>query len=308
MDERMSRRTIPIVMDEGALSDAALKSAAQTAVHDPAGYSHAGESGAPVAAPAPVFLHVAGHPISEADIAREMQMHRSQSPHEARREAAHTLVVRELVRLECARLEIKAEPENGETADEALVRQLLEREIETPVPDVDAIGNYYAANRERLHHPDRVLVRHILLAAAPGDSNARLKAMQRGEALIAELRAEPDRFGEFAMRHSACPSKEQGGELGWLERGDTVPEFDRQLFMLREGLAGLTVETRYGHHVVHVNAIERGETLVLEEATPVIAAYLETQSKQNAIHDYMLQLQERYPVEGLDQYDTTASL
>ena len=308
MDDRKTHRAIPIVMDEGALSEAAAKSAAHGADHDLAGHSHAGGLGAPVPAPAPVFLHVAGHPISEAEIAREMQMHRAQSPHEARREAAQTLVIRELVRLECVRLEIEPEPENGETADEALVRQLMEREIETPTPDADAIQHYYAANRERLHHPDRVLVRHILLAAAPGDTSARLRAMQRGETLIAELRTEPDRFGEFAMRHSACPSQEHGGALGWLERSDTVPEFDRQLFMLREGLAGLTVETRYGHHVVHVDAIERGETLVLEEAAPVIAAYLETQSKQNAIHDYLLQLQERYPVEGLDQYDTTASL
>ena len=149
-------------------------------------------------------------------------------------------------------------------------------------------------------------MRHILLAATPSDSGARMRASQFGEELIGELREHPERFAEFAMRHSACPSRDQGGELGWIERGQTTPEFDRQLFMLRPGLAGLTVETRYGHHVVLLDEIERGEQLGYDEAASKIASYLETQVKQNAIHQYLQILQERYTVQGLDEMETAA--
>ncbi|WP_374359059.1 peptidylprolyl isomerase [Thermomonas sp.] len=286
----ISNRAIPIVMDAGALSDASVKAAS----HD-----HADDPSQPLAGPAPVFVMVGDTPIDEAEIAREMQFHRADNPHDARQAAATTLVIRELVRRECERLQLAVEALDGETEDEARVRALVDAEVPLPAADDAALLQYFEANRARLHHPDAIRVRHILLAAAPSDIAARRRAQQTGEELIGALRAEPDRFIEFAMRHSACPSRDQGGELGWIERGDTVPEFDRQLFMLKPGFAGLTVETRYGHHVVEVLERVDGEPLSFEDARDRITAYLETQAQQNALHQYLHILAQRYGVEGI---------
>jgi peptidyl-prolyl cis-trans isomerase C len=52
--------------------------------------------------------------------------------------------------------------------------------------------------------------------------------------------------------------------------------------------------------VVQVDAIERGEPLSFDEAQPRIAAYLEAQVRQNAIHQYLQLLAERYGVRGLE--------
>lgn len=290
----MASRAIPIVMDAGSLSEAAAKATADAHAH-----THGDDPSLPLAGPAPVFVMVGDTPIDEAEIAREMQFHRSPNPHEARQSAATTLVVRELVRRECERLQLPVEAVDGETEDEARVRVLVDHEVALPATDEAALRQYYEANRARLHHPDRIRVRHILLAAAPADIAARQRAQLQGEELIGALRQEPDRFIEFAMRHSACPSRDQGGELGWIERGDTVPEFDRQLFMLRPGLAGLTVETRYGHHVVEVLERVDGEPLSFEDARDRITAYLETQAQQNALHQYLHMLAQRYGVEGI---------
>ncbi|MBN8499628.1 MAG: peptidylprolyl isomerase [Sphingomonadales bacterium] len=289
----MTRRTIPVVMDAGALSEAAVK-ASLTSHHD-----HEDDRSQSIPGPAPVFVRVAGIPIDESEIAREMQFHRSSSPHEARQAAATTLVIRELVARECERLGLVIKAVDGETGDEARVRVLLADSLMVPDADEAAVRQYYEANRSKLHHPDRIRVRHILIAAPPSDIKARLRAQQLGEELIGALRSEPERFIEFAMRHSVCPSRDQGGDLGWIERGDTVPEFDRQLFMLNPGLAGLTVETRYGHHVVEVQERVDGEPLSLEEARTRIIAYLETQTRQNAVHQYLRILAESYGVEGI---------
>lgn len=297
-------RDIPIVMAPGALSEAArAQTTAETHAHD-----HADAAAQPLPGPVPVTLRVAGTGISEADIAREMQHHRAASPQQSRVEAARALVVRELLRCEAERLGLPAEvaPVDGETLEEACIRMLIEREVITPEPDEAACRRYYERNRDRLRHPDRLRVRHILLAAAPNDSGARTRACQLGEELIADLRGHPERFTEFAMRHSACPSRDEGGELGWVERGQTTPEFDRQLFMLRPGLAGLTIESRYGHHVVSVNEIARGTAMGFDEAAGKIAAYLETQVKQNALHQYLQILRERHPVTGLDELEAAA--
>lgn len=288
-------RAIPVVMDAGALSDAAR---AQAHEHE---HEHGHDPSTPLPGAAPAWVMVDGHTISEAEIAREMQHHRSDDPHRARDAAARALVVRELLRREIERLGLTedAQAGPGESADEAAIRLLIEREA--PVPEVSeaACQQYYEQNPSRLRAPDRLQVRHILLAAAPDDAHARGRACEQGEALIAELRAHPERFTEFAQRHSHCPSRDEGGELGWIERGDTTPEFERQLFMLRPGLAGMTVESRWGHHVVMIDAIERGAALPFEQVRGRIAAYLETQARQNAIHQYLHILSERYPVRGL---------
>lgn len=297
-------RVIPIVMDQGALSDAARAQAPASA----AAHEHAFDTVQPLPGAAPAWLRVADTEISEAQIAREMQHHRAADPHQSRLAAARALVVRELLRREAARLGIDGEGlrDGEETAEEAAIRVLIEREVPTPSPDAAACQRYFEQNRERLHHPDRLRVRHILLAASPDDAAARVRAAELGETLIAELQEHPERFAEFAMRHSACPSRDAGGDLGWVQRGETVPEFERQLFMLRVGLAGLTVETRYGHHVVLVDTIERGAPLDYAQAQPRIAAYLETQTRQNAIHQYLQILRERYPVAGLDAMEAGA--
>ncbi|MCB1553314.1 MAG: peptidylprolyl isomerase [Xanthomonadales bacterium] len=283
-------RSIPVIMDAGALSDAVRRQSAPATGEDSA------------EAAVPVWVFVADTPISEADIAREMQFHRADDPHRAREDAARALVVRELLRREIARqgLADSVSAETGESAEEAAIRVLLEQDAPVPDPDEAACRRYYEQNQERLHHPDRVQLRHILLAAPPADIAGRDRAREKGERLIAELRQQPHLFTDFALRYSECPSREQGGELGWIERGDTTPEFERQVFMLKPGLAGLTVESRWGHHVVQIDSVERGEALSFDEARPRIAAYLEAQVRQNAIHQYLQLLAERYGVRGLE--------
>lgn len=290
-------RSIPLVVDHGASHP--------TAAHAAAAHLHSIEKRQAPPGSAPVYLRVADVEISEAEVAHEMQHHRAASPHQSRADAARALVVRALLLLEVKRLQLLDEvtPMDGETMEEASIRVLLDREAPTPEPDAQACQRYFDSNRARLRHPDRFQTRHILFAAAPDDAPGRARGSKEGEKLIGELRQNPERFTEYAQRFSDCPSKDQGGELGWIERGQTTPEFERQLFMLRPGLAGLTIESRWGHHVVCVDAIERGEALSFDEARDKIAAYLETQVKQNAIHQYLQILRERHGVQGLDEIE-----
>lgn len=298
-------RIIPIVMDSGALSDAAARS--HETAHD---HSHAAtDASAPIPARPPVFLKVGDREIDEAEIAREMQHHRADNPHTSRVDAARALVVRELLLQEIERLGIaaNAEPHDSETLEEASIRLLIEQEVPTPEPDETACRHYYENNRERLHTPDQYHVHHILLAASPDDVKGRYDARELGERLIAELKEFPERFDEYAMRHSSCPSRDEGGDLGWIVRGQTTPEFDRQLFMLREGLVAMTIESRWGHHVVRVDEISRGEPMTYDECAEKIASYLELQGKQNALHQYLQILSSRYPVIGLAELEALAA-
>jgi peptidyl-prolyl cis-trans isomerase C len=278
---------------------------------DADGHRHdeAGEGPRSLGQPAPCYLFVGDAPISEAEIAPHLLHHRGITPVPPGAHAARALVVRDLLRREVERLGLaaEAEPVGRESAEEAQIRVLLEREIEDRVPSEDDCLRYYEQNRERFHIPDRIRVRHILLGAPADDITGRFNARSEGERLIAELQADPVLFADFAMRHSDCPSKEQAGELGWLERGQTTPEFDRQVFRLRVGLAAFPVESRWGYHVVSVDGIEAGEPLAFDQVRERISDYLELQVRQRELQHYLVELQERYEVRGLDAIEALAA-
>lgn len=302
MGERSAgRRELPItVIDSG-------QSVAQEARSDH--HDHADEGPRSLGRPAPNFLFVGDTAISEAEIAREMQFHRAMKPEQSRADAARALVVRELLRREIARLGLETEVDavGNEATEEACIRLLLEREVDNRVPTEEDCRRYYEQNPERFRAPDRVRARHILLGAAADDVNGRFDARSRAEKMIGELKEQPHLFADFALRHSDCPSRDAGGDLGWLERGQTTPEFDRQLFRLREGLAAFPVESRWGYHVVCVDALETGAQLTFEEARARISDYLELQVRQRELQQFLLSLQERYEVRGLDTIEAAAA-
>ncbi len=299
-ERRPGSRELPItVIDSG-------KSVAQEAhAHH---HDEAGEGPRTLGQAAPSYLSVGDTAISEAEIAREMQFHRAMKPEQSRADAARALVVRELLRREVDRLGLMDEVEasGGEAIEEACIRVLLEREVENRVPSEDDCRRYYDQNPERFHAPDRIRVRHILFGAAADDVNGRFDARSRAENAIAELKQQPHLFADLALRLSDCPSKDSGGDLGWIEHGQTTPEFDRQVFRLREGLAAFPVESRWGYHVVCVDAIAAGEKLAFDQVHARISDYLELQVRQRELQLYLQGLQERFEVRGLAEIEAGA--
>lgn len=213
--------------------------------------------------------------------------------------AAVALAVREVL-LQRAR---ELEPDNAQSAeqdDDALIEALLAREVRIPERDESACRRYYEANPERFRSPSVAAVRHILLAAAPDDIETRDAARQRAEALIAELRDAPGKFAVLARAHSACPSREQGGALGPISRGQTVAEFETVVLRLPVGLAQRALETRYGYHVVWIDERREGEPLPYAAVSERIAQYLHEQAWRRAVSQYIRLLAECQEVEGID--------
>ena len=109
--------------------------------------------------PKPKTISVNGVMIPREAIAREVQNHPAEKPILAWQAAARALVVRELLLQETARLGIEGMPLSDpdgrtETADEAAMRTLVEREVITPEPDEAACRRFYEQNRQRFRSGD----------------------------------------------------------------------------------------------------------------------------------------------------------
>jgi peptidyl-prolyl cis-trans isomerase C len=257
------------------------------------------------AAPVP-DIGVNGVAIPIEAIRREAQNHPATDAKLAFAEAARALVVRELLLQEVQRLGLQAdaaEDSDGrrETDEEALIAALLEREVATPKADAETCRRYYLKNARRFRSADIYEARHILIAADPGDRAARAAARSQAESLITELEADPTRFAALALQHSACPSKAEGGNLGQLTQGQTVPEFETFLFNLEEGqLCPVPVGTRFGFHVVKLDRKLPGRALDFDLVQERIADYLETASRRRAIAQYIGVLAGAARITGID--------
>src|SRR5699024_6319379 len=108
------------------------------------------------------------------------------------------------------------------------------------------------------------------------------------EAMLKELRADPQLFAERARANSNCPSGKQGGQLGQLQRGSTVPEFEKAVFdTKRTGVLPNLVQTRHGFHIVAVDERIAGEPLPFEAVASQVADEMRRVTEEQALGQYV---------------------
>lgn len=236
---------------------------------------------------------VNGIEISEFAIEEEMKNFEDQDLIKERASAA--LVIRHLLLEEAQKIDI-----SQDDGDEAAIEKLLAEVIVLPDASEEMRRNYFDKNRENFRSPDLFEVSHILLAAAPDELDLRAELRAKAEQLIEQLQENPELFADLAKEHSECPSKEMGGNLGQITNGTTVPEFERQLFALPEGLHNYAIESRYGYHIVRVDRKIEGKPLEFDMVTESIAAHLYRHSQRQAVTQYIEELVKQAIVVGVD--------
>ncbi|MHB0712202.1 peptidylprolyl isomerase [Roseomonas mucosa] len=251
------------------------------------------------------MIKVDGVVIPEELIALEVQLQDSADPASAWEGAARSLVIRQILLAEAAARGISdRDPEPGEEPDEAAIRRLLEAELRLPEPTEEELQRWYARNKERLRLPDLWHVQHLLVAADPKDMRAVVAAQARAEVLLAEVLQNPDRLPSLAERFSDCPSKAQGGDLGLIERGSTVPEFESHLATLEAGqVCPTVVKSRYGMHIIRVRAREVGRVPPFAVMRGRIVEFLQEASWRQAVQGYIAALAARARIQGFDLFE-----
>jgi len=181
----------------------------------------------------------------------------------------------------------------------AAIERLLANEVSVPSPTEAECRRYYDNHLADFRSGDLVHARHILFQITPSVSVPEIRA--RAESALSELLAEPDRFAAMAHELSNCPSGQQGGNLGQIGRGDTVPEFERALFRLdANGILRELVKTRHGFHIVAVDQNIPGKTLPFELARNQVAERLKAGVEARALRQYVSILAGQAAIVGVD--------
>ena len=141
------------------------------------------------------------------------------------------------------------------------------------------IQQYYNQHLKDYQIDDQVKVRHILIKVDGNDPKADAAAKAKAQDVLDQLH-HGGNFADLAKKYSDDPgSKEQGGELGFLKHGATVPEFDQAAFSLQPGQTSGLVRSKYGYHIIQVEEKQTAHTRPLSEVKADIQATLTRQKE-----------------------------
>lgn len=150
------------------------------------------------------------------------------------------------------------------------------------------LSSYYRDHRDQYRVPEQVKVSHILIKTPlPGpdgkvDEKGVAEAQRRAEDLLKQVKGGGN-FEELAKKYSEDPgSAKQGGSLGWIGRGQTVPEFEKTAFSLPKGQISDLVKSSYGFHIIRVDEKQEAHVKPLDEVKAQIEPILKNQKAQQA--------------------------
>jgi peptidyl-prolyl cis-trans isomerase C len=107
--------------------------------------------------------------------------------------------------------------------------------------------------------------------------------------IIAKLKKNPKLFDSLAKEYSKDPgSKGNGGELGWFDPRDMVPEFGAGVAKLAKGKFTLEpVKTQFGYHVILLEDTRTKQAPTFEQVKPQLAKQMQEQNLKKLLDDMM---------------------
>jgi peptidyl-prolyl cis-trans isomerase C len=168
------------------------------------------------------------------------------------------------------------------------------------VTDAEA-RKFYEQNPDNFKVPEKIKARHIVMLANPAGPNGKTKEqalaeMQKVAVLLhpyfrsnqeggaAGKAARLRKFAELAAQYSDDGSAQQGGDLGWVEKGALDPQFEEAAFSLHiDTLSGI-VETSYGYHLIYVEDKQPAGIQPFDEVSSEIHEFLMAQHSAEVVN------------------------
>lgn len=172
-----------------------------------------------------------------------------------------------------------AEFQTEEAVDLEYVRLRLEDIAATISATDEDLRDYYDQVAQRFVTEEQRKARHILFAGPGEESTA------KAEAALARLEAGEDFAALAAELSDDGGTKNQGGDLGWVIRGQMVGPFENALFAMEEGAIEGPVQTQFGAHIIQFEALQPGTQRSFEDAKAELVAEYQTTRAEDEYYD-----------------------
>jgi len=187
---------------------------------------------------------------------------------------------------------------------ESMLMQKVYEKItgDVPEPTAEEIAAYYEENKDGYFLEETRTARHILIAPGGEETNDTTSTTVAGESTttteltdaewnkaleiaenVRQLLKDGGDWTELAAEYSDdSGTADSGGELGAVEKGDMVKEFEDSVFSLALNDISEPIKTVFGYHVIQVTEIEEGRQQTLEEVSEDIKSTLLSKKQSEA--------------------------
>ena len=190
-------------------------------------------------------------------------------------------------------------PERAKVEYLVLTPEVAAATVEVPEEDLKRV---YEDKIEEFQSAEERRASHILIAVgANATDEEEAAAKSKVDELAGQLQAAPNRFGELARANSQDPgSAEQGGDLGFFQRGFMVAEFEKAAFALDVGQVSEPVRTQYGFHIIRVDEVKPVVTTPFAEVREQLLAEV----RESRVQDAYLEAAQAFSDMVYTEYDS----
>jgi peptidyl-prolyl cis-trans isomerase D len=154
-------------------------------------------------------------------------------------------------------------PERAKVAYVLIAPAAYREDVKVYTGDIE---DYYDSHIEEFSSPEELRLRHILLRVPPGAEDSLLMEKRKTLEGLSERAREGEDFAELARIYSEdTGSQQQGGDLGYVKRGQILPEVERAAFSLKPGEVGEIVSSSHGLHLIKVEDYRASKVEPLED-------------------------------------------
>jgi parvulin-like peptidyl-prolyl isomerase len=192
-----------------------------------------------------------------------------------------------------------------ESYRELLRRQLSAREYvnrvvaKAPAVTDAEVHRFYLDNPDKFRQPEVVRARHILIKVAEGEGETeRAGKHAHMEQILKQARAGAD-FAELARQHSEAPTKQWGGEMDPIRRGQAAPSLENVVFALAAGQVSDVLSAPGGFEILKVESHSEAMTVGEEQARDTIRKFLQETRAQQSVRNEIERLRAAGKIEIL---------
>jgi parvulin-like peptidyl-prolyl isomerase len=246
---------------------------------------------------AKAYAEEQGITVSESDVNSEIDTIKDQISEQAQAQGMD-VGREEAFRQALQQAGLTEEELRAQLRDQLPVQKVQERVAGGAEASQEEVERFYEENKEaQFTTPEQRCARHILF-----NKDQREKA----EEVKGQLQNGAD-FAELAREYSQDPaSAENGGDLGCLGQGETVPNFEEALFNADEGEVVGPVETEFGYHVIEVTDVQQQSTQPLSEVEGQIREQLSADLQAEEFGSWIQRQREQRDVKYLPGYKPPA--
>ena len=172
--------------------------------------------------------------------------------------------------------------------DQIMMKKIINFEIKSKVSVLPSeIAEYYEKRREEFKQDEKYKVGHILVKAVD-DVGFELAKVEEQD--IYDKLEDGQDFAALAKKYSQGPNKEQGGDMGYIGRGEMLEELDEVIFELGEGEFSRPVKSRVGYHIFKVEKIKHSGYFSLEDTKVRIEQVIFQEKLKEKLDEWLAEL------------------